>query len=163
MKISAQDEYGLRTLLRIALEGSEGGLSIARLSELEGLSHSYMAKLTRNLRMAGFIESTPGPKGGYVLALPADQIVISKVLEALDGPLFDSGFCNSHSGDFQVCANSVNCSVRSLWRVVQVALDSVLDRVRLSDLMGSEAKADHVLQKILEAYRMPETEEIPAE
>lgn len=153
MKISAQDEYGLRTLIRIAKTDSEEGLSIAQLSELEGISHSYMAKLTRHLRLSKFIESTPGRRGGYILARPAREIVIGDVLKALDGALFTSEFCQSHSGDFKVCANSVNCSVRSLWRVVQQAVDSVLTQVSLHDLIHSESQADHILQQLFEQYQ----------
>lgn len=153
MKISAQDEYGLRTLIRIAKAPSEEGLSIAQLSELEGISHSYMAKLTRHLRLAGFIESTPGRRGGYVLSRPARDIDISAVLKALDGTLFSAEFCQSHSGDFKVCANSTNCSVRSLWRVVQQAVDSVLEQVTLHSLIHPESEADHILQELYDQYQ----------
>lgn len=62
MKISAQDEYGLRILIRIAEADEQNGLSIPQLSELEGMSDSYVGKLTRTLRLAGFIESTRGQK-----------------------------------------------------------------------------------------------------
>jgi Rrf2 family protein len=156
MKISAQDEYGLRTLIRIAKTDSEEGLSIAQLGDLEGISHSYMAKLTRHLRLSGFIESTPGRRGGYILSRPANEVIISEVLKALDGSLFSSEFCQSHSGDFKVCANSVNCSVRSLWRVVQQAVDSVLTQVSLHDLIHSESQADHILHQLFEQYQPAE-------
>lgn len=159
MKISAQDEYGLRTLIRIAKAPSEEGLSISQLSDLEGISNSYMAKLTRHLRMAGFIESTPGRRGGYVLSRPAGEIHISAVLKALDGTLFSAEFCQSHSGDFKVCANSTNCSVRSLWRVVQQAVDSVLERVTLKDLIHSESDSDHILQQLYDHYK-PKSKEV---
>ena len=80
MKITAQEEYGLRILIRIAGCHTEEGMSIPQLSEAEGLSSHYVAKLTRILRMEGFINSTPGYKGGYVLALPANKIILNKAL-----------------------------------------------------------------------------------
>ena len=76
MKITAQEEYGLRILIRIAACKSEEGMSIPQLSKEEGLSSHYIAKLTRILRMEGFINSTPGYKGGYVLAMSAQEIKI---------------------------------------------------------------------------------------
>ena len=152
MKISAQDEYGLRTLLRIAQREQEEGLSIAQLSKLEGLSKSYMAKLTRKLRLEGFIKSTPGPKGGYVLAKAPEEIYVSEILKALDGKLFSNEFCKSHSGDFKVCARHFDCSIRSLWKVAQLALDHVFDRITLKDLMGSESEAEHILQVIANEF-----------
>ncbi len=150
MKISAQDEYGLRILIRIAGANNEDGLSIPQISELEGMSASYVAKLTRTLRMAGFIQSTPGQKGGYVLSRPASQIKLNEVLHSLGGALFDEGFCNNHSGAFKICTNSVDCSVRSLWKVVQHAVDHILTQVTLADLLGSEEKANSALDKIME-------------
>ena len=66
MKITAQEEYGLRILIRIAR--NEKGMSIPQLSEAEGLSDHYVAKLTRLLRMEGFINSSPGYKGGYKIS-----------------------------------------------------------------------------------------------
>ncbi|HRN47670.1 MAG TPA: Rrf2 family transcriptional regulator, partial [Niabella sp.] len=67
MKITAQEEYGLRILIRLAGNQDAEGLSIPQLSESEGLSSHYVAKLCRILRMAELINSTPGNKGGYVL------------------------------------------------------------------------------------------------
>ncbi|HEV3250767.1 MAG TPA: Rrf2 family transcriptional regulator, partial [Puia sp.] len=98
MKITSQEEYGLRILIRIARCQNKEGMSIPQLSEMEGLSTPYVAKLTRILRMEGFINSTPGYKGGYVLAMDARQIVINKVLKALGGSLFNSEYCGSHTG-----------------------------------------------------------------
>jgi Rrf2 family iron-sulfur cluster assembly transcriptional regulator len=57
MKITAQDEYGLRLLVRIAKCNDQSGLSIPQLSEAEGLSQPNVSKLTRILRMEGLINS----------------------------------------------------------------------------------------------------------
>ena len=149
MKISAQDEYGLRILIRIAEADKQEGLSIPQISELEGMSDSYVVKLTRNLRLAGFIESTRGQKGGYVLAQPPAAINIGEVLRSLGGALFDDDFCNKHSAGFKICTNSVDCSVRSLWRIVQQSLDHVLGQISLQDLLSSEQEANSALDRIL--------------
>ena len=156
MKISAQDEYGLRILLRIARADGEEGLSIPQISEQEGMSASYVGKLTRTLRMAGFIESNRGQKGGYVLAKSPAEINIGEVLRSLGGALFDEGFCNKHAAGLNICTNSVDCSVRSLWRVVQQALDHLLSRVTLKDLMGSETHSNDALEKILQQLQLQE-------
>lgn len=150
MKISAQDEYGLRILLQIARTAPDTGLSIAQLSEAEGISTAYAAKITRSLRMAGFISSTRGQKGGYVLAKPANEIIIKNVLDALGGMLFDPSFCNDHAGAMRLCTNSVDCSVRSLWRMVQMAVDRLLEKVTLEDLIGREADATSALKQLLD-------------
>ena len=138
MKITAQEEYGLRILIRLACCRDKTGMSIPQLSEAEGMSTPYVAKLTRVLRMAGFINSTPGYKGGYVLAFPARAININEVLKALGGSLYDPTFCSSHAGTLKICNHSVDCSARSLWQMVQGTIDEVLDKITLQDLVSTE-------------------------
>lgn len=141
MKISAKDEYGLRILLRIAKTGGDEALSISKLSEAEGISEPYAAKIARLLRIHGFIQSNRGKQGGYVLSKPASEIHIHDVLKALDGKLFDAGFCNNHTGSMKFCTNSVDCSVRSLWRVIQGTVDRLLENITIADLLGTEGQA----------------------
>lgn len=141
MKITAQEEYGLRILVRIARCADAEGLSIPQLSEAEGISSHYAAKLARQLRIAGFLNSTPGQKGGYILSRPAEEININQVLKALGGALFESGFCENHNGMVKLCTNSVDCSARSLWKLVQLAVDQVLNNISLADLCGKEDDA----------------------
>lgn len=149
MKITAQEEYGLRLLIRIASCRDTNGMSIPQLSEAEGISPHYVAKLTRILRIGGFINSTPGNKGGYVLSMPANEIIINKVLKALGGSLFDQEFCGSHAGAMKLCTNSVDCSSRSLWQMIQYTVDQLLDKVTLHDLVCTEENSAKVLRQIL--------------
>lgn len=150
MKITSQEEYGLRLLIRIASCKDKEGMSIPQLSEAEGLTPHYVAKLTRVLRMAGFLNSTPGNKGGYVLSMPADQIIINKVLKALGGPLYDTEFCESHGGALKLCTHSVDCSSRSLWQMIQFTLDRLLDKVTLHDLVNPEKTSANILEQLLD-------------
>lgn len=152
MKITAQEEYGLRILVRIAGCMDEEGMSIPQLSEAEGLSPHYVAKLTRLLRMEGFINSTPGYKGGYVLARPAKQIIINDLLKALGGALFDKEFCGLHAGTLKLCTNSVDCSTRSLWQMIQFTVDKLLDKITLYDLVNTEKESGKVLKQLLEQH-----------
>lgn len=150
MKITAQEEYGLRILIRIARCGNEEGMSIPQLSEAEGLSTHYVAKLTRLLRMEGLINSTPGYKGGYILAKSEKKIGIKIVLKALGGTLFNEEFCGLHSGTLKLCVNSVDCSTRSLWKMIQFTVDRFLDQVTLYDLMNSEKVTGKTLNQLLQ-------------
>ena len=161
MKITAQEEYGLRILLQIARCRDNKGVSIPQLSEAEGLSPAYVAKLTRLLRMAGYINSTPGNKGGYVLAQSATEINMNQLLKTLGGSLFDKNFCGDYSGSMKLCTNSVDCSIRSLWQMIQFSVDQLLDKVTLGDLIGSEEKSNKQLNVILnDIIKMPAEPEI---
>lgn len=152
MKITAQEEYGLRILLRIGRCMDKEGMSIPQLSEAEGISNAYVAKLTRILRQQGFINSTPGYKGGYVLAVPPKQIIVNHVLKALGGALFSSEFCGTHAGSSKICTNSVDCSARSLWQMIQFTVDRLLDQVTLYDLVSSETQSGRILEQIVDEY-----------
>ena len=149
MKINKQDEYGLRILLRIAKGDTDNGLSIPQLSELEGMSQPYVGKITRMLRLAGFIESNRGQKGGYVLAKEPQEIIIKDVISSLGGNLFNKDFCGQHSGDIRICTNSVDCSIRSLWTILQYTVDKVLENISLNDLMGKESDSKSALDAII--------------
>jgi Rrf2 family protein len=141
MKLSANEEYGLRCLLRIGLAGQDASVTIPEISQAEGLSPAYSAKLLRLLRRGGFIKSARGKAGGYTLARPANHIIIGDVVDVLGGRLFESkNFCHEHTGQIQVCTRSVDCSVRSLWQSVQSVVDQVLGRTTLQDMLRSEGE-----------------------
>ena len=158
MKITAQEEYGLRILLRIARCRDEESMSIQALSTAEGISPAYVAKLTRTLRQAGYINSTPGNIGGYILAKSAHDININQVLKTLGGALFSKAFCNDFSGTMRLCTNSVDCSVRSLWQMIQFSVDQLLDKVSLKDLIGTEEKSANLLTALLLQHQSPRRE-----
>lgn len=150
MKITAAEEYGIRMLIRIASADANAGLSIPQLSEAEGLSEPHIAKICRTLRMEGFINSTPGNKGGYVLAKESNQIIINDVIKALGGSLFDKEFCESHTGMGKLCTNSVDCSTRSLWRMVQFTIDNLLNKLTLQDLMVKEKEVELKIEEVIQ-------------
>jgi len=137
-------------LLRVAGCKEADGMSIAQLSEAEGITSHYVAKLTRILRLEGFLNSTPGYKGGYILAKPAKEIIINDVLKGLGGALYDKKFCGTHTGSLRLCVNSVDCSSRSLWKMIQFAVDQLLDKITLADLVNQERESGKVLEQILE-------------
>lgn len=150
MKISAQDEYGLRILLQIAKVPAEDGLNLSQISELEQISQAYAAKVTRSLRLAGFIKSIRGHKGGYVLAKQPQEIKINDVLRALGGAIYDDKFCGQHTGALSLCTNSVDCSIRSLWTILQLNMDKLLDQISIKDLMKSEHQVNKNLITLTE-------------
>ena len=138
MKLTNHEEYGLRCLLRLAEQGLGGNLTIPELSRTEGISEAYAGKLLRILRRGGFVKAARGKIGGYALARPAADIVVGDVMEALGGPFFEDGFCQTHTGQASTCVRSVDCSLRGLWRTVQAAVDGVLQKVTLERLLCDE-------------------------
>jgi Rrf2 family protein len=140
MKFSAQEEYGLRCLLRIAKFYDVGkSLTIPEISRAEGISEHNTGKILRTLRLGGFLIAERGQIGGYTLSKPPEEIKIDEVLFVIGGKLYDDSFCKTHSGIADFCTNSIDCSVRSLWRMIQESVNSVVKNLTLRDLLGSEA------------------------
>jgi Rrf2 family protein len=138
MNITAQEEYGLRCLLRVAMHESGDPMRTQEVAVAEGLSLEYAAKLMRTLKHGGFVASTRGAAGGYLLARPARDITVWQVLEALGGPLYEEKFCDAHTGSQRNCMHSTDCSIRALWRNVNGILKTALSAITVADLMRNE-------------------------
>ena len=145
MKFSAQEEYGLRCLMAIARH-AEDICTIGEIARSEGLNEPYAAKLLSVLRKDGLLTSTRGQGGGYTLARPPGEIAVARVLEALGGRMYKSGFCERYAGQEPSCTHTDDCSLRPLWSSVQAAIDHVLDRVTLADLLKAAAPPDAPIQ-----------------
>ena len=137
MKLTSNEEYGLRCLIRLGQQGPGARLTIPEIGNAEGISDAYAGKLLRLLRLGGFVVAARG-SGGYALARPASQIMLSDLMASLGGRLFEGDFCAIHSGQMKTCVRLADCSARVLWRAVQAAVDDVLQRTTLQDLLFDE-------------------------
>ena len=138
MKLSSQEEYGLRCLLQIARAGEGASLTIAEVSDREGISAPNVAKIMRLLRRAELVRSTRGKAGGYSLARPASELRVLDVVNALGGKLFDASFCDRHAGLESSCLNTSDCSIRPVLRHLQAAVDAALGELTLESLLANE-------------------------
>ena len=139
MKLSAKEEYGLHCLLTLARAQPGASVSIPQISEAEHISGPNVAKLLRALKRGGYVVALRGQAGGYALARPASEINVGEVLASLGGRIYDAAFCGRHSSATRGCGHNSDCSVRSVWRLVQRAVDDVLGHLTLADLLVEEA------------------------
>src|SRR4051812_27029137 len=116
MKITAQEEYGLRCLLRLA-QSVGSSATLPEIAAAEGLSVPYVAKMMAVLRDAGLVESVRGRSGGYRLAKSTDEIGLGTLLLTLGEPLYDDpGYCERHPGvTGDGCVHRGSCSLKNLW------------------------------------------------
>jgi len=119
-------------------------MTIPEIAKVEGLSQTHVAKLLMILRKDGFITATRGQAGGYSLARPATEINVGEVLAALGGKLYDDEFCSKHAGQMSICQHAVDCSVKSLWQVIQGAVDHVLKDLTLADMISKGDQISNV-------------------
>ena len=141
MKLSSQEEYGLRCLVRLAHQ-AEGFGTIHEIARAEALTPAYVAKLMAVLRRAGLVRASRGHNGGYSLARPAAAIDLSEVIVALGGRLYSSEFCPAHAGVSTAtggpCAHDRNCSIRPVLVGLDRLVHDALGRISLRSLVRSE-------------------------
>ena len=148
MKISAQEEYGLRCLLQLARAETIGeSLTLSQLARLEGISTANAGKLMWILSKAGLVQSTRGIKGGYSLARPASEIHLNGVIRVLEGEPAES-HCKSYAGVLDACVHTGDCGIRPVIVELHQIVDNALADITLSQLLGTEANVDAALHQI---------------
>jgi Rrf2 family protein len=135
MKITAQEEYGLRCALQLARAGTGGVMTLTEIASREGLTTPHAGKLLAMLRQGGVVCSVRGRTGGYTIARPADLITAAEVLQALGTRPRPEGHCDRHRGTLSTCVHSQDCSVRSLWGSLDSIVGRLLRGVTLDDLL----------------------------
>ncbi len=139
MHLLAREETGLRCLLQVARCGLGSGLEgnpvpVTQIAAGEGISNVYAAKLMRQLRLAGLVESTRGAAGGYRLTRPATEITVWDAIAALDDSFLPGATCDCRPEDRIDCRRTTTCAVTSLWRHLGQEIRSSLEAVSLADL-----------------------------
>jgi Rrf2 family protein len=159
MKITAQEEYGLRCLLRLA-KAESGSVTLPEVAAAEGLSVPYVAKLMGVMRHAGLLDSVRGRSGGYTLAKPPEEIGLGSLLLILGEPLFDeTDYCQKHAGTEApggVCLNHATCTLKSLWQTLEHWMRHTLDQITLADLIRHEGRLPDLLRERLAAAAFEE-------
>jgi Rrf2 family protein len=151
MKISSQEEYGLRCLLRVA-RAESGSATLPEIAAAEGLSVPYVAKLMGVMRQAGLVDSVRGRSGGYKLARTPEEIGLGSLLLTLGEPLFDeTDYCQKHAGIAAdgICVNKSGCSLKTLWQTLELWVRGTLDRITLGDLLRHDGRIAELLRERL--------------
>lgn len=159
MKISAQEEYGLRCLVQLAnLPGGES-LTLPQLAEREGISVANAGKLLWLLNKAGFVQATRGTKGGYSLSRPASEIFLNEIIKVLDADEINS-HCESYTGILPTCIHKGDCGIRPVIVGLHAIVENALSQITLAQLVGNEAKVDAAFYQIQKIQRTLEQQKL---
>jgi Rrf2 family protein len=147
MKISAQEEFGLRCLVQLAqLNGTES-LTLVQLAEREGISQANAGKVMWLLNQSGFVQSTRGTKGGYTLARPAEEISLSEVIKVLDADEI-ANHCQHYAGVLEACVHTGDCGIRPVIVGLHEIVQEALANITLAQVVGEEAKVNETFHQI---------------
>jgi Rrf2 family protein len=139
VRITTLAEYGVICALHLAKRVGEGPVTGRDIAAREKLPVDYVEQILLRLRRAGIVKSTRGAHGGYALARPAEDVSVRDVIAASELQTFDL-HCVTHPVEEERCSASHACSIRPVWVMLQQKIDSVLDGVRLSDLLHEESE-----------------------
>ena len=132
MHVPIKVDYGVRALIDIAMYGEDGQfVRAADTSRRAVIPQPYLAQVLHTMKKSGLVSSTRGPGGGHSLAMPADQIRLSAVVDCLDSSenlvecLDNIGFC----------VHCPDCAQREVWRSVEDAVFGILVSVTIDQLV----------------------------
>lgn len=128
-------------MLNIAMNGSNGALSITDISKEEGISIAYLEQLLNKLRHKGFIDSVRGSKGGYILSKDTCDITVGDIVKTLEGDIYPV-HCVAASKGSNVCKKSSGCVPKLVWLKLAKAISNCLDAITLEDLCMETKKLD---------------------
>lgn len=152
MKISAQEEYGLRCLVQLANLKDGETLTLPQIAQLEGISTANAGKLMWLLNKAGFVNSTRGTKGGYFLSRPAADIRLSEIIKVLDEDVL-AKHCESYTGVLDRCVHKGDCGIRPVIVGLHEIVEHALSQITLAQLVGNEASVDRMFHEIQGIHR----------
>jgi Rrf2 family protein len=152
MKISAQEEYGLRCLVQLAGMPKGESLTLNQIAEREGISQANAGKLMWLLNKAGFVQAVRGTKGGYTLARSSNEIRLSEVIKVLDAAEIQS-HCESYAGILDKCVHTGDCGIRPVIVGLHEIIHEALSQITLAQLVGDEAKVDAMFHQIKRAEK----------
>lgn len=140
MKISAQEEYGLRCILQLAAARPGETFTVSEVARREGLSVAYAEKLLRILGKAGLTQSQRGIRGGYTLAKPSAQITLGDVGRAFGGIQTSHDICNRYTGKQKTCVHDGNCSILPIWQGITNYVTQVMDSIPISEILSARGR-----------------------
>ena len=136
MKFSTRFRYGTRLILELASSYEQGPVFLKDISDSQEISLKYLGQIVIKLKSAGIVDSARGAHGGYYLAKHPEDIRLSDIIEALDGPFIlvecidDPEKCSRHEG----------CVARIFWMDINKKFYGTLDSITVQDLLVQKIK-----------------------
>lgn len=129
MKLTTKGRYAVTAMLDLTIHSGTGPVSLADISQRQGISLSYLEQLFSRLRRNELVRSVRGPGGGYRLNRDGDAIFVAEVVDAVNESL-DTTRCE-HKGD---CQNGEMCLTHHLWADLGEQIHRFLSRISLAEL-----------------------------
>lgn len=127
---SRQCEYALQAVLFLALQDEGKRVSIKDLTRKLGIPYHFLAKILQDLSRKGLLDSLKGPAGGFCLGLPAKEITLFHIVEAIDG----LDLTQKCVMGFPECSGKHPCAVHERWAALRDGIYSMLVSKNIAQL-----------------------------
>ncbi|MEI8120961.1 MAG: Rrf2 family transcriptional regulator [bacterium] len=134
MKISTKGRYGLRVLLDIATHQENGPVILRDIAKRQRISEKYLWQVINPMKSAGFVNSSRGAKGGYMLAKGSSEITLLDVISVLEGPVCVVDCVDEPA----TCDRSSVCVARAVWSRVEDSIKATMKGITLKQLVENE-------------------------
>lgn len=131
MHISVRADYAIRAMLAIAA-ADPGRVTASELARSEQMSIGSLQTVLLELRRVGLVHSHRGTERGYGLARPAAAITVGEILRAMNGALTTVRGLPTDQATYE----GVGRGLRKVWRSVDTAVNTIVDRATLADLLA---------------------------
>jgi len=131
MRLTTKGRYAVTAMLDLALHEGKGPISLADISERQGISLSYLEQLFAKLRRNELVRSVRGPGGGYQLKRDQAQINVAEVIDAVNESVEATG-CQHNGG----CQGGEVCLTHHLWCDLSDQIHGFLSSISLADLVA---------------------------
>lgn len=128
--LSLRGDYAVRAMLALAAHRGDGWLSAPRIAERMGIPVRFLPHVLTDLSRSGLVVGQPGRTGGYRLALPASEINLLQIVEAVEED--DPARCVLRGGP---CGKDGRCAVHDSFSAATRVVRAELGRSRLDDLV----------------------------
>jgi Rrf2 family protein len=140
--LAQRTRYALRSLLYLAEEQGGAPVQLARIAETQRVPPKYLELIMLDLKKAGLVKSTRGPKGGYRLARSPEDIAFGDIVRVMEGPiaLVSCASVNFYEpcGD---CHDEETCAIRRAFAIVRDQTTQFLDGISLAQGANWEISA----------------------
>jgi Rrf2 family iron-sulfur cluster assembly transcriptional regulator len=131
VKLSNKGRYGVRALFDIAFHSDGGPTQIKDIAEREVIPVRFLEQIFQELRRAGLVGAKRGPRGGYLLARPAEEIRLGDVVRALEGPI---SIAARPARTTTKVAKSVSDVTEAVFHELSARIEQCFDAVTIADM-----------------------------
>ncbi len=142
MRLTTKGRYAVTAMLDLALHAQTGPVSLADISERQGISLSYLEQLFAKLRRGNLVTSVRGPGGGYQLSRDMTGIDVAQVIDAVNESV-DATRCQGTGG----CHEGDVCLTHHLWCGLSDRIHEFLSGISLADLVQRQEVQDVALRQ----------------